>query len=142
MQVYLIVLLLLVIVLVAIVLPRRLDKSGAALKVAIQGLIDEYFIAHTEQDIEKKRLRFHKLTISTDRVLAQVLAHFGVRNPSVKQQLRLSLEKNTLTYDQFRALKQFHHMRNEVVHEGLQVYGDSEQVVYGALLVMKTLLAG
>lgn len=142
MQLYVIIILLLVIVLVAIVLPSRLDKTGAALKIAVQGLIDEYFIAHTEQDIEKKRLRFHKLTISSDRLLSQVLAHFGVRDQSVKQQLRQSLEKNIVTYDQFRALKQFHHMRNEVVHEGLHVYGDSEQFVYAALVVMKSLLAG
>jgi hypothetical protein len=54
--------------------------------------------------------------------------------------LRLALEKNIMTYDQFRILKQFHHMRNEVVHEGLQVYGDNEQMVYSALVVMKTLL--
>jgi hypothetical protein len=141
MYVYIIVLLFLI-VFVAIVLPRRLDKSGAALRVAVQGLVDEYFIAHTELDIEKKRLRFHKLTISADRLLAQILAHFNVHNSSVKQQLRQSLEKNIVTYDQFRALKQFHHMRNEVVHEGLQVYGDGEQIVYGALTVMKTLLAG
>jgi len=133
-------LLLVIILVVAVLIPKRLDKAGNSLRVAVQGLVDDYFVAHTDQDIEKKRLRFHKLTVSTDRLLSQVLTHFGVIDSSVKQQLRQALEKSILTYDQFRALKQFHHMRNEVVHEGLQVYGDSENVVYTALLVIKSLL--
>lgn len=126
--------------LAAVVLPKSLDKDGKFLKTAVQGLIDDYFLAHTDHDIEKKRLRLHKLTISTDRLLGQILTHFNIRDKSVKQQLRMSLDKNIVTYDQFRILKQFHHMRNEVVHEGLQVYGDNEQMVYSALLVMKALL--
>lgn len=134
------VILLLFIYLAAIILPKSFDKQGKYLDAAVKGLIDDYFAAHTDRDIEKKRLRLHKLTISTDRVLSQILTHFGIRETSVKQQLRTSLERNTVTYDQFRILKQFHHMRNEVVHEGLQVYGDNEQVVYSALVVLKTLL--
>jgi len=135
-----IILLLLVILMVALVLPKQLDHEGKYLKAAVQGLIDDYFTAHSDTDLEKKRLRLHKLTIATDRLLGQILAHFGVRDQSVKQQLRQALEKNILTYDQFRILKQFHHMRNEVVHEGLQVFGDNEQVVYGALIVLKAIL--
>lgn len=127
--------------LITVVFPKTQDKQGKYLSVAIRGLVDEYFLAHTDQDIEKKRLRLHKLTISSDRVLSQVLAHFGTHEPSVKQQLRSSLERNLISYDQFRALKQFHHMRNEVVHDGLQVYGDNEQVIYRALIVLKDLVS-
>lgn len=126
--------------LAAVILPKKFDKQGKFLMAAVRGLVDDYFLAHTDTDIEKKRLRLHKLTISADRVLSQVIGSFGVYNQSVKQQLRMALERNVITYDQFRILKQFHHMRNEVVHEGLQVYGDNEQVVYGAILVMKSLL--
>lgn len=125
---------------VAVVLPKYLDKQGRFLDAAVKGLIDDYFISHTEGDLEKKRLRLHKLTISTDRVLSQVLLHFACNDSSVNQQLRTALNKGIITYDQFRILKQFHHMRNEVVHEDLQVYGDNEQVVYSALVIMKTIL--
>lgn len=133
--------LLVLIYLAAVILPKSLDKSSKYLQAAVKGLVDDYFIAHTDSDIEKKRLRLHKLTISSDRLLGQIMWYFNIKDSSVKQQLRLALDKNIITYDQFRILKQFHHMRNEVVHEGLQVYGDNEQVVYGALLVMKSLLA-
>ncbi|MCC7304177.1 hypothetical protein IT418_02060 [bacterium] len=132
--------LLVVAFLVASILPKSLDKEGKFLVTAVQGLIDDYFIIHTEQNLERKRLKLHKLTVSADKVLGKILAHFYIRDHSLKQQLRLSLEKNIVTYDQFKVLRQFHHMRNEVVHEGLQVYGDNEQVVYSALLVMKALL--
>jgi hypothetical protein len=134
-------LLLLFIYLAAVVFPKRHNPNTKYLEVAVKGLIDEYFIAHTEKDLEKKRLRLHKLTISADRVLSQILWNYGLKDSSVKQQLRSALERNTLTYDQFRVLKQFHHMRNEVVHEGLQVYGDNEQIVYAALVVMKKFIA-
>lgn len=134
-------LLLLFIYLAAVIIPKRLNPNTKYLEVAVKGLIDEYFIAHTEKDLEKKRLRLHKLTISADRVLSQILWNYGLKDSSVKQQLRSALERNTLTYDQFRVLKQFHHMRNEVVHEGLQVYGDNEQIVYAALVVMKKFIA-
>lgn len=134
------VILLIFIYLAAVILPKSLDKQGKYLVAAVKGLIDDYFLAHTDKDIEKKRLRLHKLTISADRILSQILWNFGIRDTSVKQQLRSGLDRNVLTYDQFKILKQFHHMRNEVVHEGLQVYGDNEQVVYAALIVMKKLL--
>lgn len=133
-------LLLLLIYLAAVVVPKRLNPNAKYLEVAVKGLIDEYFISHTERDLEKKRLRLHKLTISADRVLSQILWSYGLKDSSVKQQLRAALERNTITYDQFRVLKQFHHMRNEVVHEGLQVFGDNEQIVYAALIVMKKMI--
>ncbi|WKZ23593.1 MAG: hypothetical protein QY312_02395 [Candidatus Dojkabacteria bacterium] len=140
MTMYIIIALVVVLYLIAVVLPKFLDKEGKGLHQAVQGLIDEYFLAHTDSDIEKKRLRFHRLTIATDRVMGKVLQHYGIFDKSVKQQLRQALERNVVTYDQFSLLKRFHHMRNEVVHEGLQVYGDNEQLVYNALHIVKQLL--
>ena len=136
----LIIILIAFIYLAAVIFPKTQDQRGKFLGTAIHGLLDEYLLAHTDHDLEKKQLRLHKLTVSADRVLSQVLAHFGTRDSSVKQQLRSALERNIVTYDQFRTLKQFHHMRNEVVHEGLQVYGENEQVIYGALIVLKNLI--
>lgn len=137
--VFLVVFLVLVLLVFGVVIPKN-TSSRKVLVVALQGLIDEYFLAHTDRDLERRHLRFHKLTISTDRVLGKILAYYGCIDNSVKQQMRVALQKSVITYDQFQTLKRFHHMRNEVVHEGLIISGDNENAVYGALLVMKAAL--
>lgn len=135
-----IILLLVLIVVVAILIPQRLDKTGANLKAAVRGLMDDYYSAHTEDDLEKKKLRFHKLTVSADRVLSHILSYYGHNDKSVKQQIVKALKAKTISYDNYQILKKFHHMRNEVVHEGLEVYGTNETFVYGALEIMKGLV--
>jgi hypothetical protein len=129
--------------LVLVIVPRLGNAGKKTYVIALKGLIDEYFVSHTEKDLEKKQLRFHRLTISTDRLMGQIFAYYGCRSSSVMQQLREAMQqKKLITYDQFLVLKKFHHLRNEVVHEGLIIHGDSENSVYGTLLVLKALLGG
>jgi hypothetical protein len=123
------------------IVPRLGSSSKKIFDAAIKGLIDDYFVAHADKDLERHQLRFHKLTIATDRVMGQVMSYYGCKDSSVKQQLRQGLERKVITYDQFQILKRFHHMRNEVVHEGLVVQGENEGSVYNALTVIRSLLA-
>jgi len=130
-----------VVLLVALFFSSRLvSGSSKVLVVAVKGLVSDYFVAHSDHDIEKKQLRFSQLAVSTDRVLGKILDYYNCRSNSVKQQLRLAMQKNVITYDQFTILKRFHHMRNEVVHEGLIIHGDNEAIVYSAIMVVKTII--
>lgn len=121
-------------------LPRMFDSEGKSLGLMLSRILDEYLQANAERDLQKRELMFHKLTISIDRVLSHILYHYGNKDQSVKSQLRSALQRKLLTYEQFTVLKNFHHMRNEVVHEGLQVNGSNEQLVYTAITTMRSLL--
>lgn len=128
------------ILLIAVVFPKFADTEGKALRQRAKQLSDEYFYAHSEQNLEKRRLLFERLTLATDRVLSHTLSHFGIKEQSVKQQLRQAMQQKTITYDQFQLVKRFHHFRNEVVHEGLQVSGENEKFIYEAITVIRSIL--
>lgn len=140
MQLTLIFVITIILLLVALVIPKLLDKDKKVLQETVKRTVDEYFLAHTEQNLEKRGLMFERLSITTDRVMSHILAYYGAHDRSVKQQLRLAMQANIITYDQFRVLKEFHHLRNEIVHEGLRVQGSNETVVYSALLILRAVL--
>lgn len=140
MQITLILIVIVVLIIAGLVVPRLLDTQKNILQTTIKQQVDDYFLAHTEQNIEKRGLLFERLAITVDRIMGHLLEYYGVRDRSVKQQLRLAMQSHIITYDQFQTLKQFHHMRNEIVHEGLRINGDNEQKIYAALLILRALL--
>jgi len=133
---------LLLILAVSVWLPKKFDTQGKTLRALIDGLFLEYNKAVKEKDLEKKKLIFNKLIISTDRDLAHLLNYFGCNETSVNKQIWQAMRKKVLTYEEYKKVKQFHHMRNRVVHEGLEVMNTHENLVYNALCTMRSVLRG
>lgn len=89
---------------------------------------------------EAKQAEWQRLISRWDNFIGRLLGSLGYMDESVNQRIRRAMESKLLDYEEFKIVKSFHLMRNQVMHEDKHVYPSDEQLVWAMSKIIKKLI--
>jgi len=124
-MVLLIVVVLVILVISAFIFSQKQNPFRAEYKKLLQEL-DQITKTHSDS----KQAELHRIVSRWDNFIARLLFHYGYKDESVNQRIRRAMEAKFFEYEEFKVVKAFHFLRNQVVHEDKRIYTSDEQLIW------------
>lgn len=123
-----------------VVLPALFNKSKQELTKQFKEIQFELQQAMSQTDSQVMQLKLQKVASRLDNFIGKLLKYYNYSDPSVNQQIRRGMEAKLYTYEEFKVLKAFHLMRNQIIHEDRMVYQDDVNTMYQVIEILRKLL--
>ncbi|GEM_PF-3481990 len=89
---------------------------------------------------QAKQAEWQRLISRWDNFIGRLLGSLGYMDESVNQRIRRAMESKQLDYEEFKMVKSFHLMRNQIMHEDKHIYPSDEQLVWAMSKIIKKLV--
>lgn len=133
-------LLLIVVLAAAVVIPQIFNKDKKAIKAQMSQFMTEFNGIFSTSDHETMQLKLQKFVSRFDNFIGKVLSYYGCVDPSVNRQIRMAMEKKLYSYEEFKVVKSFHLMRNQVIHEDKSISQHDVDTISHVLGIIQRLI--